>query len=102
LPVREELQVLLGTDHDRIRNVFTRARKTTPSIVVLEDIDSLIDKENRAFFLNELDGFAANTGVVVLATTNHPKAGSGNTRSAEQIRPKYYFSLPAPAERLPM
>jgi hypothetical protein len=32
-----------GTDHDRIRNVFTRARKTTPSIVVLEDLDSLID-----------------------------------------------------------
>lgn len=47
-----------GIDHDRIREVFTRARKTTPSIVVLEDLDSLIDKENRAFFLNELDGFA--------------------------------------------
>ena len=90
-----------GTDHDRIRNVFTRARKTTPSIVVLEDIDSLIDKENRAFFLNELDGFAANTGIVVLATTNHPeKLDPAILDRPSRFDRKYYFSLPAPPERL--
>jgi SpoVK/Ycf46/Vps4 family AAA+-type ATPase len=90
-----------GTDHDRIRNVFTRARKTTPSIVVLEDIDSLIDKENRAFFLNELDGFAANTGVVVLATTNHPeKLDPAILDRPSRFDRKYYFSLPARSERL--
>lgn len=90
-----------GTDHDRIRNVFKRARATTPSIVVLEDLDSLIGDENRAFFLNELDGFAVNTGVVVLATTNHPE----NLDPAILDRPsrfdrKYYFNLPAEAERM--
>jgi SpoVK/Ycf46/Vps4 family AAA+-type ATPase len=90
-----------GTDHDRIRNVFTRARKTTPSIVVLEDLDSLIDKENRAFFLNELDGFAANTGVVVLATTNHPeKLDPAILDRPSRFDRKYYFSLRAPPERL--
>ena len=90
-----------GTDHDRIRSVFTRARKTTPSIVVLEDLDSLIDEENRAFFLNELDGFAANTGVVVLATTNHPeKLDPAILDRPSRFDRKYYFSLPAPAERL--
>jgi len=81
--------------------VFERARKTTPSIIVLEDLDSLIDDENRAFFLNELDGFAANTGVVVLATTNHPeKLDPAILDRPSRFDRKYYFNLPAPPERL--
>src|SRR5881396_1229792 len=61
----------------------------------------LIDEENRAFFLNELDGFAANTGVVVLATTNHPeKLDPAILDRPSRFDRKYYFSLPAPRERL--
>ena len=90
-----------GTDQDRIREVFVRARKTTPSVVVLEDLDSLIDNQNRAFFLNELDGFAANTGVVVLATTNHPeKLDPAILDRPSRFDRKYYFNLPAAPERL--
>src|SRR5204862_5770705 len=59
-----------GTEQECIRRVFERARRTTPCLVVMEDIDSMIDDKNRSFFLNELDGFSANTGVVVLGTTN--------------------------------
>jgi len=89
-----------GTDHDRIRAVFTRARKTTPSIVVMEDLDSLIDEENRAFFLNELDGFAVNSGIVVLATTNHPeKLDPAILDRPSRFDRKYYFNLPAERER---
>ena len=89
-----------GTDHDRIRDVFRRARKTTPSIVVLEDLDSLIDDGNRSFFLNELDGFAENTGVVVLATTNHAdKLDPAILDRPSRFDRKYYFDLPAPSER---
>ncbi|MEK6323525.1 MAG: ATP-binding protein [Acidobacteriota bacterium] len=84
-----------------MRAVFTRARKTTPSIVVLEDLDSLIDNENKAFFLNELDGFAENDGVVVLATTNHPeKLDAAILDRPSRFDRKYYFNLPAPPERL--
>jgi SpoVK/Ycf46/Vps4 family AAA+-type ATPase len=89
-----------GTDEDRIREVFVRARKTTPSIVVLEDLDSLIDKDNRAFFLNELDGFAANTGVVILATTNHPeKLDPAILDRPSRFDRKYFFDMPAAPER---
>ena len=67
---------------------------------MLEDLDSLIDKSNRAFFLNELDGFAANTGVVVLATTNHPeKLDPAILDRPSRFDRKYYFDLPAPPER---
>ncbi|HEX6478890.1 MAG TPA: ATP-binding protein, partial [Ktedonobacteraceae bacterium] len=47
------------TDEDNIRIVFDRARKSAPCILVLEDLDSLVTSQNRSFFLNELDGFAA-------------------------------------------
>lgn len=90
-----------GTDKDLIAEVFARARKTTPSIIVLEDLDSLIDNRNRSFFLNELDGFATNTGVVVVATTNHPeKLDQAILERPSRFDRKYYFNLPEEPERL--
>jgi hypothetical protein len=88
------------TEHDNIRAVFMRARQTAPCIIVLEDLDSLIDGKNRSFFLNELDGFATNTGVVVLATTNHPeRLDPAILDRPSRFDRKYYFNLPGPAER---
>jgi SpoVK/Ycf46/Vps4 family AAA+-type ATPase len=89
-----------GTEQQNIAEVFERARMA-PCVVVLEDLDSMIHNKNRAFFLNELDGFRVNTGVVVLATTNHPE----NLDTAILDRPsrfdrKFSFDLPADVERL--
>lgn len=90
-----------GTEQEAMRRVFQRARQTTPCLVVLEDVDSLIDGKNRSFFLNELDGFAVNTGVVVVATTNHPeRLDPAILDRPSRFDRKYYFGLPAPAERL--
>ena len=90
-----------GTEQENMAEVFRRARMTTPSLVVLEDLDSMIDNNNRAFFLNELDGFQSNTGVVVLATTNHPeKLDASILDRPSRFDRKYYFQLPAETERL--
>ena len=60
----------------------------------------MVTKENRAFFLNELDGFRSNTGVVVLATTNHPeKLDAAILERPSRFDRKYYFQLPAEPER---
>ncbi len=89
-----------GNDHANIRAVFARARQTTPCVLVLEDLDSLIDGGNRSFFLNELDGFAANTGIVVLATTNHPeRLDPAILERPSRFDRKYQFPLPALSER---
>jgi hypothetical protein len=84
-----------------IRKVFERARAASPCLLVLEDLDSLVSAENRSFFLNEMDGFAANLGILTIATTNHP----GKLDPAILDRPsrfdrKYHFGLPARPERL--
>ncbi|MDX1933283.1 MAG: ATP-binding protein [Capsulimonadales bacterium] len=90
-----------GTDQDCIRNVFARARKTTPCILVLEDLDSLIDDGNRSFFLNELDGFASNHGIVTLATTNHPeRLDPAIVDRPSRFDRKYHFELPGSDERI--
>jgi ATPase family associated with various cellular activities (AAA) len=87
--------------HQSIQEVFKRARQTTPCLLVLEDLDSLIEGENRSFFLNELDGFAANTGIVILATTNFPeKIDPAILNRPSRFDRKYYFSLPELPERL--
>jgi AAA+ superfamily predicted ATPase len=88
------------TDELNIAEIFRRARMTTSCLLVLEDLDSMVDDKNRAFFLNELDGFQSNTGVVVLATTNHPeKLDSSILERPSRFDRKYYFDLPAEPER---
>jgi len=88
------------TDEENMSEVFIRARMNSPCVLVLEDLDSMVDKDNRAFFLNELDGFNSNTGVVVLATTNHPeKLDSSILDRPSRFDRKYYFQLPADEER---
>jgi hypothetical protein len=88
------------TDHDSMRQVFHRARQTTPCLLVLEDLDSLLDGGNRAFFLNELDGFAANEGIVTLATTNHPeRLDPSILNRPSRFDRKYHFPIPGPGER---
>jgi hypothetical protein len=83
-----------------IRQVFEKARACAPCILVMEDIDALIDNENRSFFLNELDGFRKNEGLLVIATTNHPeKLDPAIVDRPSRFDRKYHFDLPAVAER---
>jgi hypothetical protein len=89
------------TEEDNIHNVFERARKSAPCVLVLEDLDSLLTPHNRSFFLNELDGFATNAGIVTLATTNHPeKLDPSILDRPSRFDRKYPFDIPEQPERL--
>src|SRR5262249_37853035 len=89
------------TEQSNMRRVFARARRCAPCLVVLEDIDALIEDENRAFLLNEMDGFADNDGVVVIASTNHPeKLDPAILDRPSRFDRKYHFALPELPERL--
>lgn len=84
-----------------IRQVFDKARESAPCILVMEDLDALIDNENRSFFLNELDGFRKNEGLLSIATTNHPdKLDPAIVDRPSRFDRKYHFELPAQPERV--
>ena len=62
---------------------------------MFEDLDTLIDDNSRTVFLNILDGFAANDGILTIGTTNHP----GNIDVALLNRPSRFdrkFVFPNP------
>lgn len=89
-----------GHRHQGVGDVFERARQVKGSILVLEDLDALVTDANRSYFLNELDGFAANDGMCVIATTNHPEQlDVAIVERPSRFDRKYHFVLPASRER---
>lgn len=89
-----------GSEHANISAVFDFARKTAPCLLILEDLDALIKPTNRSFVLNELDGFSANTGICVVATTNYPeRLDASILERPSRFDRKYPFDSPQIAER---
>ncbi len=84
-----------------IEQVFARARRTAPCVLVLEDLDSLVSPGSLSFFLNALDGFAENPGIVTIATTNHPeRLDPAILERPSRFDVKYRFELPGLEERV--
>ena len=80
----EFVEMFVGVGAARVRDLFTKAKEKAPSIVFIDEIDSigrirgatvsLQTNDERESTLNqllaEMDGFDANTNVIVLAATN--------------------------------
>ncbi|KAJ1309035.1 hypothetical protein OPQ81_004716 [Rhizoctonia solani] len=84
-----------------MREVFSRARREAPCLLVLEDLDALINDENRSFFLNEIDGLENNDGLFIVGTTNHfERLDPGLSDRPSRFDRKYTFALPNRDERI--
>jgi cell division protease FtsH len=73
-----------------IKSVYERARKLSPTLIVVEDIDTTGGMDRRVAdhpllgeFLQCMDGMVKNSGVITVATTNH----SGSIDPAIADRP---------------
>ena len=68
------LSIHRKTDEDDIERLFKTAIRATPSLVILEDLDSLTTETQttRAALLAQLDGLSASDGLLVIGTTNNP------------------------------
>lgn len=87
-------------DHEALRRIFARARRVAPCVLVFEDLETIIKDDNRSFFLNELDGFADNSGILTLATTNYPeRIDPAIVDRPSRFDRKYLFDLPREPER---
>ncbi|KAH7343407.1 P-loop containing nucleoside triphosphate hydrolase protein [Rhizoctonia solani] len=84
-----------------MREVFGRARREAPCLLILEDLDALINDENRSFFLNEIDGLENNDGLFIIGTTNHfERLDPGLSDRPSRFDRKYTFALPDRDERV--
>lgn len=82
----EFVELFVGVGSARVRSLFETAKKNQPSIVFIDEIDSIGKirgvgmgggHEEREQTLNqilaEMDGFEKDTGVIVMAATNRPE-----------------------------
>ncbi|MBB6675361.1 AAA family ATPase [Cohnella nanjingensis] len=65
-------QITEYTTSESIQEVFAAAVKQAPTVLVIEDIDSM-PTSCRSFFLNILDGATSKEGVFLIGTTNYPE-----------------------------
>ncbi len=79
-------EMFVGVGASRMRDMFAEAKKRSPCIVFIDEIDSIGMKRSGAGALGgshayeqtlntmlvEMDGFDANEGVIVIAATNRP------------------------------
>ena len=79
------VEMFVGVGASRVRDLFEQAKKNAPCIVFIDEIDAVGRKrgaglggghDEREQTLNqllvEMDGFADNLGIIVLAATNRP------------------------------
>jgi ATP-dependent metalloprotease len=76
-------EMFVGVGAKRVRELFEEAKKNTPCIIFIDEIDSLLSKSRRFGsegsssratinqLLAEMDGFEANDNILVIGATNH-------------------------------
>ncbi|XP_071739016.1 probable inactive ATP-dependent zinc metalloprotease FTSHI 3, chloroplastic [Rutidosis leptorrhynchoides] len=80
----ELVEVFVGTGAARVRDIFRDARKNSPSIIFIDEIDAVGGQRGRTLncerdqtlnqLLTEMDGFEKDANVVVIAATNRPES----------------------------
>ncbi|XP_024968502.1 probable inactive ATP-dependent zinc metalloprotease FTSHI 3, chloroplastic isoform X3 [Cynara cardunculus var. scolymus] len=79
----ELVEVFVGTGAARVRDLFREARKSSPSIIFIDEIDAVGGQRGRTLncerdqtlnqLLTEMDGFEKEGNVVVIGATNRPE-----------------------------
>lgn len=84
-----------------MQQIFQKARRMAPCLLIFEDLDSLVADKTRSYFLNEVDGLESNDGILMIGSTNHlDRLDPAVTKRPSRFDRKYHFELPNEVERL--
>jgi cell division protease FtsH len=109
----EFLEMFVGVGAARVRDLFATARKETPSILFVDEIDAIGRKRGTGLggghdereqtlnqLLAEMDGFETTEGIVVLAATNRPDILDAALLRAGRFDRQVVIPLPTAGERM--
>ncbi|KAK1229777.1 Ribosome biogenesis ATPase rix7 [Marasmius sp. AFHP31] len=105
----ELLNKYVGESERAIRQVFTRARASSPCVVFFDELDALVPRRDDSLsessarvvntLLTELDGLDARKSVYVIAATNRPDMIDPAMVRPGRLDKLLYVDLPTPDER---
>lgn len=109
----EFIELFVGVGASRVRDLFDRAKEKAPSIIFIDEIDTIGRVRGRAVsvqvnderestlnqLLAEMDGFDPNTGVIVMAATNRADIMDPALLRAGRFDRHVYLELPNRQER---
>ncbi len=109
------MEMFVGVGASRVRDLFATARKQSPAIVFIDEIDSIGRKRGAGVggghdereqtlnqMLSEMDGFDPAEGVVVIAATNRPDVLDPALLRPGRFDRQIVVPLPDLDERLPI
>ena len=109
------MEMFVGVGASRVRDLFAMARKQSPAIVFVDEIDSIGRKRGAGLggghdereqtlnqMLSEMDGFEPTEGVVVIAATNRPDVLDPALLRPGRFDREIVVPLPDLEERLPI
>jgi cell division protease FtsH len=109
------MEMFVGVGASRVRDLFATARKQSPAIVFIDEIDSIGRKRGAGLggghdereqtlnqMLSEMDGFDPTEGIVVMAATNRPDILDAAILRPGRFDRQIVVPLPDLNERLPI
>jgi ATP-dependent metalloprotease FtsH len=103
------VQIYVGMGAKRVRELFSVAKASAPSIIFIDEIDAVgkarggLRNDEREATLNqlltEMDGFEDNSGVIVVAATNRLEMIDEALLRSGRFDRRVYVSLPDISER---
>ncbi|WFD34516.1 Ribosome biogenesis ATPase rix7 [Malassezia cuniculi] len=106
----ELLNKYVGESEKGVRQVFARARTSSPCVIFFDELDALVPKRDDALseasarvvntLLTELDGLESRVQTYVIAATNRPDMIDPAMCRPGRLDKLLYVDLPSPSERL--
>ncbi|MGM0381679.1 MAG: ATP-dependent zinc metalloprotease FtsH, partial [bacterium] len=106
------MEMFVGVGASRVRDLFERAKELSPSIIFIDEIDSVGRKRGAGLggghdereqtlnqLLSEMDGFEPNTGVILIGATNRPDILDPALQRPGRFDRQVTFEMPTLEER---